>query len=684
MPRQRRATPILLLIPLIIILLATPLVSSAEMPPGAAPAGLDGECAYTIISNGPYYDCDLNTTKFIYKICACDHSISHVTIQIGGCIGPDDVYYAFPPIDEWGTDPTTGVTGIKWERGIDENSCDTYTLVLKGVWQAEYGTWAIKGGAHVGVIYGTAKTVLNCMRSPYCDPTPTPTKTNTPTKTAVPSKTPTQTPTNTPTLTPTSTPTDTPTSTPTLTPTNTPTDTPTNTPTNTATNTPTPTHTPTNTPTVTPTATRPNTGGSDAALGDRVWYDDNQDGVQDPDEQGVEGVKVMLFKEGYGYVGTQYTSATGYYLFEKLQPGNYWLLFELPEGYVWTTQSQGADHADSDTDRISGVAVVLPLGIDEIDITWDAGIYAPLGEGPECPLCPEWVVFQSDRDDGNWDIYRAGFDGADVLRLTSDQDRDIQPTWKFTGDEIAFVSDRSGNDDVWRMGPDGVGQTNVTRNPLAKDGVSPSQDMAPSWECYWIAFQSDRDGNWEIYKTDPNGLIQHRLTEHPAADEAPAWSPDGAWIAFQSDRDGNQDIYLMDDQGYNLRRLTYHVANDGQPSWSRDGEWVYFQSDRNGNLDVFKIRLLDGEIVQLTENWAADSDPDGMPYCEWVFIETNRDGNDQIYRMTPDGDFEQNIILGDTGPVYWVDLLDGKAAPNLGWIPPDFEQKMVLPLVFQS
>ena len=351
-------------------------------------------------------------------------------------------------------------------------------------------------------------------------------------------------------------------------------------------------------------------------------------------------------------------------------------------GYAWTNQSQGPnDASDSDCDRITGIAVVLPLVVDELDITWDAGIYLALGDEPGCPYCPEWVVYQSDRMDDNWDIYRANFDGSDVMRLTMDDGKDIQPMWRFSGDEIAFASDRSGDYDVWRMSPDGTGQVNVTENPLAKDGHTPSQDMAPSWDCYWIAFQSDRDGNWEIYKTDPDGLIQTRLTNHPAADEAPSWSPDGTQIAFQSDRDGNQDIYVMDSEGENLQRLTYHVAADGNPSWSTDGEWIYFDSDRSGNLDIYKIKIATGEIMQLTANWGADTDPSGMPYCDLVFFETNRDGNDQVYRMTPQGEDKFNIIIGDTGPVYWIDLLGGAVAPDLGWIPPEFQNKLVLPLV---
>jgi hypothetical protein len=74
-----------------------------------------------------------------------------------------------------------------------------------------------------------------------------------------------------------------------------------------------------------------------AALGDRVWYDENANGVQDPNEVGIQGVTVELWRvdnSGDGYVGTAddgtlavFATATtdhnGNYLFDGLQPGAY-------------------------------------------------------------------------------------------------------------------------------------------------------------------------------------------------------------------------------------------------------------------------------------------------------------------------------------------------------------------------
>jgi TolB protein len=48
-----------------------------------------------------------------------------------------------------------------------------------------------------------------------------------------------------------------------------------------------------------------------------------------------------------------------------------------------------------------------------------------------------------------------------------------------------------------------------------------------------IAFMSDRDGNENIYRMNArDGTRQRRLTESAAPDNLPAYSPDGTRIAF--------------------------------------------------------------------------------------------------------------------------------------------------------
>ena len=64
-----------------------------------------------------------------------------------------------------------------------------------------------------------------------------------------------------------------------------------------------------------------------------------------------------------------------------------------------------------------------------------------------------------------------------------------------------------------------------------------------------IAFVSDRTGNFEIYAMGINGKNQRRLTKNRGDDWSPSWSPDGKRIVFSSGQDGNREIYVMDADG---------------------------------------------------------------------------------------------------------------------------------------
>ena len=81
------------------------------------------------------------------------------------------------------------------------------------------------------------------------------------------------------------------------------------------------------------------------------------------------------------------------------------------------------------------------------------------------------------------------------------------------------------------------------------DGSSPIQittdanDAMPRWRYGNVAFMSSRDGNFEIYVINPDGTWLRRITTNPATDIMPVWDPDGVRLAFRSDRDGSRALY---------------------------------------------------------------------------------------------------------------------------------------------
>ncbi|MBL0145588.1 MAG: carboxypeptidase regulatory-like domain-containing protein [Chitinophagaceae bacterium] len=116
-----------------------------------------------------------------------------------------------------------------------------------------------------------------------------------------------------------------------------------------------------------------------AALGDKVWLDNNGDGVQDAGEAGISGVTVILYAaDGTTVLASTITDANGNYLFPNLTPGNYVVGFStLPNGLEITQQNTPGDNqnnTNNDASPITGKTGVINLSAGEVDLTVDAGV----------------------------------------------------------------------------------------------------------------------------------------------------------------------------------------------------------------------------------------------------------------------------------------------------------------------
>lgn len=118
-----------------------------------------------------------------------------------------------------------------------------------------------------------------------------------------------------------------------------------------------------------------------SGVGDFVWRDDNQNGIQDPGEPGIPGVTVIISgtQENDPYADTTVTNGNGLYFF-NVPPGEYKITFILPGGTDLTPTVANAgnnDNRDSDMDPVMFMTsyFVVPPGV--VDLSWDAGFVPP-------------------------------------------------------------------------------------------------------------------------------------------------------------------------------------------------------------------------------------------------------------------------------------------------------------------
>jgi Tol biopolymer transport system component len=125
-----------------------------------------------------------------------------------------------------------------------------------------------------------------------------------------------------------------------------------------------------------------------------------------------------------------------------------------------------------------------------------------------------------------------------------------------------------------------------------------------------IAFVSDRTGNEEIWVSRADGSKSIQLTSF-GKDSAgsPGWSPDGLRLAFDVWTSGEANVFIMDAHGGAPRRLSSERFESWMPAWSPDGGRIYFTSRRSGTREIWAMPATGGAAFQVTRGGAYEGRP---------------------------------------------------------------------------
>ncbi len=175
-------------------------------------------------------------------------------------------------------------------------------------------------------------------------------------------------------------------------------------------------------------------------------------------------------------------------------------------------------------------------------------------------------IFFSSTASGKYaQIYSCGLDGSGLERISYSQAIDVEPTVNpKTGNELAFVSGRSGLPQVYKM--------NINGTSVVRLSSGEGEAVNPGWhpEGQHIAFAWTRGydpGNYNVFIMDVATREYVQLTHGAGRNENPIWAPDGRHIVFSSNRSGSTQIWTMLGDGTQLRQLTTQ-GNNEKPVWS--------------------------------------------------------------------------------------------------------------------
>jgi TolB protein len=250
--------------------------------------------------------------------------------------------------------------------------------------------------------------------------------------------------------------------------------------------------------------------------------------------------------------------------------------------------------------------------------------------------------------------------------------------------QIAFVSNRSGNKEIWAMDYDGENQHAVTQlhtisltprwSPdatriaftcYAQPGSSSvltaqiciqsmltnhliswprfhGTNSSPAWspDGSQLMFMSSMYGNPELFVTDVSGAHPKRITYSTGASTSPSWNPKtGQQVAFVSDRGGIPQLYVMNADGSSQAKVDLpDMGYVIDPAWSPNGQLLAFSWRRpSGNYDLYVMEIVTHQLVELTRDAGRNERPSWAPDGRHLVFESTRTGTRQIWSMLADG-----------------------------------------------
>lgn len=213
------------------------------------------------------------------------------------------------------------------------------------------------------------------------------------------------------------------------------------------------------------------------------------------------------------------------------------------------------------------------------------------------------------------------------------------------GSRVLYQSNRTGTWQLFIMDIASGAQQRITTDAYNNNFVDWSADNQ------WVAFVSDRDGNEEIYRMRSDGTDLERLTDHAERDIHPYFSPDGRSLLFNSTRgNGSLDVYRMDLQTRDLHRVTDSPMEETCARYAPDMRHIVLLQNDATSDDVVILDPATGTFSNLTRTpHVTDGWPMYSADGRWIYYSTMATGQHSIHRMHPDGTGDETLTAAAPG-----------------------------------
>lgn len=248
----------------------------------------------------------------------------------------------------------------------------------------------------------------------------------------------------------------------------------------------------------------------------------------------------------------------------------------------------------------------------------------PITTAPPLPITAEansGLYFTSDRENG-MQIYRLDKQGA-LLQVTDDRSNNSEAA---RGDQgIFFTSDRTGRLEIFHLSDSGK-TIQVTNSNGNADNWNPVPYGNGTY------FVSNRSGNDEIYYVDATGV--KRVTNTPDGSISAYPAPTIQGLYFSSNRTGRFEIFFIDQSSGEVKQITHTTTEIGSVAAVPFNNGIYYASDRDGeNLEIYFMDS-QGKVTQITHTATNIINLNPLPTNSGLYFISNRSGTLEVYHLS--------------------------------------------------